>query len=93
MDFKAACARILFVATCKLAHKGFHASVGEFVRLQVALGDELLATLGAGKGSFPCVGPHVCLKVACFLKLLQASVKRTNEQLYFIFRTFYSLNH
>lgn len=78
MDFEAAGTRILFVATCKLAHEGFHASVGEFVRLQVAFGDELLATLGAGKGSFPCMGPHVCLEVACFLKLLQASVKRTN---------------
>ena len=93
MDFEAAGPRILFVATCKLAHEGFHAGMCEFVRLQVALGDELLVTLGAGKGSFPCVGPHVCLKVACFLKLLQASVKRTNEQLYFIFRAFDSLNY
>ena len=59
----------------------------------MTLGDELLATLGAGEGSFPCMSPHVCLQVACLLKLLQASVKRTNQQLYFIFRTFNSLDH
>jgi hypothetical protein len=46
------------------ALEGLLACVGELVRLQVPLGDELLVALCAHKRPFPGVRPHVRFEVA-----------------------------
>ena len=45
------------------ASKGFFAGVGEFMSLQMALGDKLLVALAAHKRPLACVSPHVSFEV------------------------------
>lgn len=78
MNLESPGARVLFVAAVKLAHERFHASVRQFVRLKVALCDEVLLALRAREGSLAGVRAHVGLQVARFLKLLQAPFEGTN---------------
>lgn len=78
MDLESAGTGVLLVAVWMLTNKRFKARVGKFVRLQVAFGDKLLPTLSAGEGSLARVCPHVGLKVARLLELLQTTLVRTN---------------
>jgi len=47
-----------------VANEGFFASMGEFVSLQVAFCDKLLAALIADEGSLTGMSPHVSFQIA-----------------------------
>lgn len=64
VNFESASSRVLFVAAGFRAHEGFLSRVRQDVRLQVALGDEVLLAVGAAEGPFASVRAHVGLQVA-----------------------------
>jgi len=47
-----------------VTNEWFFASMSEFVSLQVALGDKLLAALVADEWSLTSMSPHVSLEIA-----------------------------
>jgi len=92
VNLETASSGVLFVAAFEEADEGLHARVRQLMRLQVTLGDELLAALPASEGSLTRVRPHVSLEVARLLELLQTALERTNQELNFIFWPFDSLD-
>ena len=92
MNLETASSGVLFVAAFEEADEGLHARVRQLMRLQVTLGDELLAALAASEGSLARVRPHVSLEDARLLELLQTALERTNQELNFIFWPFDSLD-
>lgn len=71
VDFEAASPRVAPVTND--ANEGSLPRVGEHVRLQVALGDEPILAVSAGKGALACMGAHVGLEVASLTELLQTA--------------------
>lgn len=79
VNLESAGTRILFVTAIKLANEWFHARVGQLVRLQVALRDELLRALLARERPLARVGSHVRFQVARLLKLLETLLERADQ--------------
>ncbi len=63
------------------ALEGFLPSVGQLVRLQVTLGDELLLTEAANEGALARVRTHVRLQVTSLRKFLEAFFEGADEYL------------
>jgi hypothetical protein len=79
VNLEAARAWVAFVAGTERAGEGLLPRVGEFVRLQVALGDELALADVAGEGPFSSVGAHVRLEVPGLSEFFQAALVWTNQ--------------
>jgi hypothetical protein len=59
------------------ANKRLFPGMGEFMSLQVSLGDKLLVALIADEWSLSGMSPHVSFEIACLRKFLKALLKRT----------------
>lgn len=92
MDFESAGAGVFFIAPLVLANKGLHSCVRQLMCLQVTLSNELLAAQGALEGSLARVGAHVGFQISCLLKLLEATLKWTNEKFDLIFWALHFFN-
>ena len=79
MNLESACARVFLIAAGLLTDKRLKARVGQLMRLQVPLRDELLPTLSASEGTLSSVRAHVSLKVTCLLELLKTALIGANE--------------
>ena len=78
MDFEPTSSRVSLVATHIRANIGFFSGMCKFMRLKMALCNELLLALAANEGSFTSVCPHMGLQVSCLRKFFQTLLKRAN---------------
>ena len=92
MDFESAGPGVALCAPAVRALKGFLPRVGQLVRLQVPLGDELLLTEAADEGTLTRVRTHMRLQVTSFRKFLKAFFEGADEYLLLLFGSLHLLN-
>jgi hypothetical protein len=81
MDLESASPGVALGASSVRALEGFLPRVGQFMRLQVPLRDELLLTQAADEWTLTCVRAHVRLQVTSLRKFLKAFFEGTDEYL------------
>ena len=86
MDFEAAGPRVALVAISEGACEGLLACVGQLVRLEVALRDELALAELAREGPLARMRAHVRFQISRLRELLQAAPIRTNQDLGLVLR-------
>lgn len=88
MYFKSPSSRVSFGAAIEVADERLLPSMSQLVCLKMPFRDELLGALVTNKGSLSCMSPHMSFEISSFRKLLETPLKRTYEDLLFIFGTF-----
>ncbi len=92
MDFQATRPWVALVAATMGAHERLFSSVGKLVCLQMTFCDELLIALWTPKRPLSSVCPHMSFEVPSFWELLQALLKRTEEDFLLILGSFHLFN-
>ena len=73
-------------------YKRFLAGMRQFMSLQMALSDELLAALVTHERPFTGVSAHMRLQVAGLRELLETLLERAYQHLAFLFRSLHFLD-
>ena len=92
MDLQPACSRIPLVAPGMSAYKWFLTGMRQFMSLQMALSDELLAALVTHEGPFTSVSAHMRLQVAGLREFLETLLERAYQHLAFLFWSLHFLD-
>lgn len=82
MNFEPPSPGVPFGAPWMRTDKRLLSCVGQFVGLQMALGDKLLVALRAHEGPLACVRAHVGLEISGLRELLEALLKGADKHLF-----------